>query len=77
MKKNDIWTERGSFNIPYHYYRIILVKFLKIDEYIHIFYYNKTQVIDNTKFYIQGPITRPQNNNFEVLAQFRIDVGKW
>jgi hypothetical protein len=37
----------------------------KVDEYIHIFYYNKKQVVDNTKFYIQGPITRPQNNGFE------------
>ena len=37
----------------------------KVDEYIHIFYYNKKQQVDNSKFYIQGPITRPQNNNFE------------
>ena len=37
----------------------------KVDEYIHIFYYNTSQVVDNTKFYIQGPITRPQNNSFE------------
>lgn len=35
------------------------------DEYIHIFFYNKKQTQDNTKFYIQGPITRPQNNSFE------------
>lgn len=37
----------------------------KVDEYIHIFFYNKSQQVDNTKFYIQGPITRPQNNFFE------------
>ena len=37
----------------------------QVDEYIHIFFYNKRQQVDNTKFYIQGPITRPQNNFFE------------
>ena len=37
----------------------------KVGEYIHIFFYNKKQQVDNTKFYIQGPITRPQNNFFE------------
>jgi hypothetical protein len=37
----------------------------KKDEYIHIFFYNTKQQVDNTKFYIQGPITRPQNNFFE------------
>lgn len=37
----------------------------KVDEYIHIFFYNTKQQVDNTKFYIQGPITRPQNNLFE------------
>ena len=36
-----------------------------VNEYIHIFFYNKKQQVDNSKFYIQGPITRPQNNNFE------------
>lgn len=37
----------------------------KVDEYINIFFYNTKQQVDNTKFYIQGPITRPQNNFFE------------
>lgn len=64
-EEKDIWTERDPLiYLPLLPYYISQVP--KIDEYIHIFYYNKTQVIDNTKFYIQGPITRPQNNNYEV-----------
>lgn len=60
----DIWTERDPLiYLPLLPYYISQVP--KIDEYIHIFYYNTSQVVDNTKFYIQGPITRPQNNNFE------------
>lgn len=64
-EEKDIWTERDPLiYLPLLPYYISQVP--KIDEYIHIFYYNKTQVIDNTKFYIQGPITRPQNNNYEI-----------
>jgi hypothetical protein len=37
----------------------------QVDEYVHIFLYNLEQQLDNSKFYVQGPITRPQNNSFE------------
>lgn len=62
--EKDIWTERDPLiYLPLLPYYVSQVP--KVDEYIHIFYYNKSQVADNTKFYIQGPITRPQNNFFE------------
>lgn len=60
----DIWTKKDPLIflplLPYYLSQVPIV-----DEYIHIFYYNTSQVVDNTKFYIQGPITRPQNNFFE------------
>lgn len=63
-EETDIWTEKDPLiYLPLLPYYISQVP--KVDEYIHIFYYNKRQVIDNSKFYIQGPITRPQNNSFE------------
>jgi len=63
-EEKDIWTERDPLiYLPLLPYYISQVP--KVDEYIHIFYYNSSQVIDNSKFYIQGPITRPQNNSFE------------
>lgn len=37
----------------------------EIGEYVHIFYYNIKERTNNSKFYIQGPISRPQNNSFE------------
>jgi hypothetical protein len=62
--KKDIWTEKDPLIylplLPYYISQIP-----KVDEYIHIFYYNESVVVDNSKFYLQGPITRPQNNNFE------------
>jgi hypothetical protein len=61
----DIWTDKDPLiYLPLLPYYISQVP--KVDEYVHIFYYNPSQVIDNTKFYIQGPITRPQNNNLEI-----------
>ncbi len=62
--ETNIWTSKDPLiYIPLLPYYISQVPF--VDEYIHIFYYNTSQVVDNTKFYIQGPITRPQNNSFE------------
>jgi hypothetical protein len=62
--EKDPWTSRDPLIylplLPYYISQIP-----KIDEYIHIFYYNTRQTQDNTKFYVQGPITRPQNNFFE------------
>jgi len=61
---NKKWTaEDPLIYLPLLPYYISQVP--KVDEYIHIFFYNKKQQVDNTKFYIQGPITRPQNNFFE------------
>lgn len=62
--ETDIWTSKDPLiYIPLLPYYISQVPF--VDEYVHIFFYNTSQVVDNTKFYIQGPITRPQNNSFE------------
>ena len=62
--EKDIWTQRDPLiYVPLLPYYVSQVPF--VDEYIHIFYYNTSQTVDNTKFYIQGPITRPQNNSFE------------
>jgi len=40
----------------------------EVGEYVHIMYYNVKERTNNSKFYIQGPITRPQNNNFETYT---------
>jgi hypothetical protein len=62
--EKDIWTSRDPLiYLPLLPYYVSQVP--KNDEYIHIFYYNTSQTVDNTKFYIQGPISRPQNNNYE------------
>lgn len=60
----DKWTDRDPLIylplLPYY-----LSQVPKVDEYVHIFYYNLKERFDNNKFYIQGPISRPQNNKFE------------
>ena len=62
--ETDIWTSKDPLiYIPLLPYYISQVPF--VDEYVHIFFYNTSQVVDNTKFYIQGPITRPQNNSLQ------------
>lgn len=62
--ETDPWSSRDPLiYLPLLPYYVSQVP--KVDEYIHIFFYNKNQQVDNTKFYIQGPITRPQNNFFE------------
>ena len=62
--EKDPWTSRDPLiYLPLLPYYISQVP--KEQEYIHIFFYNRKQQVDNTKFYIQGPITRPQNNSFE------------
>lgn len=58
------WTEEDPFIfLPLLPYYISQVP--KIDEYVHIFYYTNYERRGNSKFYIQGPIQRPQNNSFE------------
>jgi hypothetical protein len=60
----DPWTKRDPLiYLPLLPYYVSQVP--QVDEYVHIFLYNLDQELDNTKFYIQGPITRPQNNLFE------------
>lgn len=60
-EENDKWTAKDPFIflplLPYYINQVP-----KIGEYINIFFYNKRERLDNSKFYIQGPITRPQNN---------------
>jgi len=58
------WTQEDPFIfLPLLPYYISQVP--KIDEYVHIFYYTNYERRGNSKFYIQGPIQRPQNNSFE------------
>ena len=65
----DPWTKKDPLLylplLPYY-----LSQIPQVDEYIHIFLYNLDQKLDRTKFYVQGPITRPQNNLFEYWRQF-------
>lgn len=60
-EERDKWTSKDPFIflplLPYYVNQVP-----KIGEYINIFFYNKKERLDNSKFYIQGPITRPQNN---------------
>ena len=61
VEETDKWTSRDPFIflplLPYY-----LNQVPKNNEYVNLFYYNKSERLDNSKFYIQGPITRPQNN---------------
>jgi hypothetical protein len=62
--KTDKWKQNDPLIftplIPYYFNQIP-----KVGEYVHIFYSNKAEPIDANKFYIQGPISRPWNNNKE------------
>lgn len=61
QEERDKWTPKDPFIflplLPYYINQVP-----KNNEYVNIFYYNKSERLDSSKFYIQGPITRPQNN---------------
>jgi len=60
-EENDKWTAKDPFIflplLPYYINQVPKEK-----EYVNIFYYDNRERLDASKFYIQGPITRPQNN---------------
>ena len=62
--KEKEWTIQDPFVflplIPYYISQVP-----EIDEYVHIMYATKQEKKDGTKFYIQGPVSRPWNNSFE------------
>ena len=51
----------------------------EIGEYVHILYANVKERTNNSKFYIQGPITKPQNNALEdyEAAQAMLASGEY
>jgi hypothetical protein len=60
----DKWTNKDPLVflplIPYYLWQVP-----KIGEFVSILYANKEERYDFNKFYIQGPLSRPWNNNFE------------
>ena len=72
------WTSEDPFIflplIPYYISQVP-----EVDEYVHIFYYTNYERRGNSKFYIQGPIQRPQNNSFEFWgnAQSMLTSGEF
>ena len=60
-EENDKWTAKDPFIflplLPYYVNQVP-----KKDEYVNLIYYDNRERLDANKFYIQGPITRPQNN---------------
>ena len=55
------WTKDDPFIflplLPYYINQVP-----KENEFVNLIYYDKRERLDSNKFYIQGPITRPQNN---------------
>ncbi len=66
-EENDKWTSKDPFIclplLPYYVNQVP-----KEQEYVNILFYDKRERLDNSKFYIQGPITRPQNNFKELYT---------
>jgi hypothetical protein len=63
----DKWTPKDPYIclplLPYYINQVP-----KEQEYVNILYYDKRERLDTSKFYIQGPITKPQNNFFELYS---------
>jgi hypothetical protein len=63
----DKWTTKDPYIclplLPYYINQVP-----KDQEYVNILYYDKRERLDTSKFYIQGPITKPQNNFFELYS---------
>lgn len=76
-EEKDKWTSKDPYIclplLPYYFNQTP-----ENGEYVNIFYYNKEERLDNSKFYIQGPITRPQNNAKENYnnSQSMLAVGE-
>ena len=72
------WTSKDPFIflplLPYY-----LSQVPELHEYVHIFYENKKERTNNSKYYIQGPISRPQNNDYEsyVNSQSLLASGEY
>jgi len=60
-EENDKWTAKDPFVflplLPYYINQVP-----KENEFVNLIYYDNRERLDANKFYIQGPITRPQNN---------------
>jgi hypothetical protein len=67
VEEKDKWTSKDPYIflplLPYY-----ISQTPEKDEYVNLIYANNKERLDNTKFYIQGPITRPQNNTRELYA---------
>ena len=63
-EENDKWTAKDPFIflplLPYYINQVP-----DNNEFVNIIYYDARERLDANKFYIQGPITRPQNNSKE------------
>ena len=64
------WTKDKEWGIldPFVFLPLIpyyISQIPEIDEYVNIMYATKEETKDATKFYIQGPISRPWNNSYE------------
>lgn len=75
---SEQWTSKDTLVfLPLLPYYISQVP--QIGEYVHVFYSNIKERTGNSKFYIQGPIQKPQNNLLEtyVNSQSMLSSGEY